>query len=127
MRTLCPFLLNRYVITFGSIAVLVAAWNVYVAMNNDGVITGRVVGPDGRPVAGATVLLSERSLLVSTVRARALTDAEGAVRFSGHRLYHLYLEAEKEGMGRQAPTEFRLYFKGQNLVLREPLHLTPGK
>ena len=46
---------NRFVITFGTIAVLVAVWNVYIAYHDHGLIEGRVVGPNGAPVAGATV------------------------------------------------------------------------
>ncbi len=117
---------NRYIITFGAIALVVGLWNIYVALNDDGLIMGRVVGPDNRPVEGATVVLSERTLLVSAARARTTTDASGAFRFSGHRLYHLYLEAFKEGVGRMPPREFRLYFRGENLTLREPLRLPPA-
>ncbi len=37
-------LLNRYTIVFGTIALVVIAWNLYVATHNDGRISGRVVG-----------------------------------------------------------------------------------
>ena len=114
---------NRYTITFGGIALLAALWNLYVALDSGGIISGWVVGPDGHPVEGATVVLSEKTLLVSAARARATTDAQGVFRFSGHRLYRLYLEAAKAGVGRMPAQEFRLYFKGQNLTLREPLRL----
>jgi hypothetical protein len=118
---------NRYTITLGAILLMVSLWNLYVALNADGIITGWVVGPDNRPVEGATVVLSERTLLVSAVRARTMTAANGAFRFSGHRLYHLYVEAFREGVGRMPPREYRLYFKGQNLSLRHPLRLEPVK
>ncbi len=118
---------NRYTVTFGAIALLVAVWNLYVALNDGGLITGRVVGPDDRPVAGASVVLSERTLLVSAVRARTTSDANGLFRFTGHTLYHLYLEASKDGVGRMPPREFRLYFRGQNLILRQPLRLEPAR
>ena len=117
---------NRYTITLGSILLLVGLWNLYVTLNNDGVITGRVVDPDNLPVEGATVVLSERTLLVSAVRARTTTDAKGAFRFLGHKLYHIYLEAYREDVGRMPPREYRLYFKGQNLTLRHPLRLEPA-
>ena len=32
------WLFNRFTMTFGSIAVVIIAWNVYVAGNNDGVL-----------------------------------------------------------------------------------------
>jgi hypothetical protein len=114
---------NRYTVTFGGMALLAGLWNLYVISNNDGIISGRVVGPDGRPVEGATVVLSEKTLLVSAPRAKTTTDVHGSFRFSGHTLYHLYLEASKEGVGRMPSKEFRLYFKGQNLTLREALRL----
>ena len=120
------FLRNRYFITFGSMAFLVGVWNLHVALNDEGILTGRVVGPDDQPVAGATVVLNERTLLVSAARARTTSDADGRFRFSGHQLYRIYLEASKEGVGRMKPKEFRLYFKGQNMFLKEPLRLEAG-
>ena len=114
---------NRYVVTFGLIGLAALLWNVYIAFNDDGVIEGRVVAPDGRPVAGATVVLSERSLLVTAPRARATTDEAGRFAFADHGLYRLYLEARKDGLGVFEPLEFRLYFRGQNLWLDEPLRL----
>lgn len=118
---------NRYTITFGSMAILVIVWNLYVMLNDDGVISGRVAGPDDKPVAGATVVLSEKTLLVSAPRGRTVTDVDGQFRFTSHRLYHIYLEAYKEGVGRMPPKEFRLYFKGQNLTLDKPLRLEGSK
>jgi hypothetical protein len=120
-------ILNRYTITLGSIAILAALWNIYVALNNDGIITGRVVGPDHQPVAGATVVLSEKSLLVTIPRAEIRTNSDGTFRITGHNLHHLYLEAYKEGAGRMPPKEFRLYFKGQNLSLKKPLVLADSR
>jgi hypothetical protein len=117
------FLRNRYSITFGTMALLAGLWNLYVALNDGGIITGQVVGPDSHPVEGATVVLSEKTLLVSAVRAKTTTDAHGAFRFSGQKLYHIYLEASREGVGRMPPKEFRLYFRGQNLTLPHPLRL----
>lgn len=116
---------NRFSITFGAVAVAALAWNAYVALNDDGVLAGRVVGPDGAPVAGADVVLSERNLLVSSPRARTTTDAEGRFVFAGHDLYRAYVEASKDGVGRQPPVEVRLYFRGQNETLDQPLRLAP--
>ena len=118
---------NRYTLTLGSIALLVISWNIYVALNNDGIITGRAVTPDQQPVNGATVVLSERSLLVAVPKGKATTDEKGEFRFTGHTLHHLYLEAHKEGTGRMPPKEFRLYFKGQNMFLEKPLVLAESK
>ena len=114
---------NRFVLTFGAIAIIVALWNVYVASHDEGLIEGRVVGPGGAPVAGATVTLTERTLLVARPRGTTQTDAEGKFEFTGHDLHHLFLEAEKPGAGRADPREVRLYFKGENFRLDAPLEL----
>lgn len=119
------WLKNRFVLTFGSIAIAAALWNIYVAFNDDGIIRGRVVDAGGSPVEGARVMLSERSLLVSRPRGHTVTDAEGRFAFDGHQLHRLYLEASKEGAGRVAQREYRLYFKGQNMELETPLRLRP--
>ena len=121
------WLRNRFVVTFGGAALLAAIWNVYIVYHDDGIIAGQVIGPDGAAVAGATVKLSEKTLLVSQPKGQATTDADGRFRFTGHWMHRLYLEADKEGVGRFAPREYRLYFNGENLFLREPLRLAaPG-
>lgn len=117
------WLKNRFVLTFGGVALAAALWNVYVAYNDDGRITGRVVGPDGQPVEGATVVLSERTLLVAQPKGNTTTAADGSFRFDGHKLHRIYIEARKTDVGRYGPREFRLYFQGENLDLDEPLQL----
>ncbi len=120
------FLLNRYFVTFGSIAAVTLVWNLYIAMNDDGIIRGRVVDAEGRPVAGASVVLSERTLLVTAPRDRVTTDADGRFTFTGHRFHRIWLEAAKPGVGSHPQTEYRMYFKGQNIVLDDPIRLEPA-
>ena len=119
------FLLNRYIVTIGSVAVVTLIWNLHIAMNNDGIIRGRVIGPYEQPVAGATVVLSERTLLVTVPRDRTTTDADGRFTFTGHAFHRIWLEAAKPGVGAYPHTEYRMYFKGQNMILDEPLKLDP--
>ena len=121
------WIFNRFVITFGGFAVLVVVWNIYISFNNDGRISGAVIGPDGAPVAGATVTLSERTLLVARPLGSVTTDSAGRFTFTDHDLHRLYLEAEKNDVGRAGPREFRLYFKGQNMTLDAPLQLVPAR
>jgi hypothetical protein len=116
-------LYNRYTITFGTIALLAIVWNVYVLFNNDGIVVGRVVTSDGTPVENATVVLSEKTLLVNAPLDKAATDADGRFKFSGHGIYHVYLEAYKDGVGRAYQKDYHLYFRGQNLHLPEPLQI----
>jgi hypothetical protein len=117
------WLRNRFVVTFGGAALLTAIWNVYIVYHDDGIIRGQVVGPDGVAVSGATVKLSEKTLLVSQARGQTTTDADGRFEFTGHRMHRLYLEADKDGIGRYGPREYRLYFNGENLFLDKPLRL----
>jgi Carboxypeptidase regulatory-like domain len=119
------WLKNRFVLTFGGIALLTALWNVYVAFNDDGIIEGQVIDASGAPVEGATVRLTERTLLVAQPRGTAKTDADGRFLFTGHNLHHLFLEAAR-GDGKAGPFEYRLYFNGENLMLRKPLQLSGG-
>ena len=121
------FFLNRYIVTFGSIAIMAAAWNLYIAFNNDGMVAGRVVGPDNRPVEGATVTVFQKTLYVAEPRGKATTDAKGKFLFTGHESYRLWLEAVKEGLGKSPKEEYRLYFRNQNLTLAEPLRLKVTK
>ena len=119
------WLRNRFVVTFGGAALLAAVWNVYIVYHDDGIITGQVVGPNGEAVPGATVKLSEKTLLVSQPKGQATTDADGRFEFKGHKMHRIYLEADKDCVGRYGPREYRLYFNGENLILARPLRLAP--
>lgn len=114
---------NRYTLTFGGFGLLALLWNGYVMLNDDGILSGTVVDRHHRPVAAARVVLSEKSLLVTAPRDEVATDVHGRFRFEGHSLYHLYLEAAKGGLEGRAHREVRLYFRGQNKVLKTPLIL----
>ena len=116
-------LYNRYTITFGTIALLAIVWNVYVLFNDDGIVAGRVVTSDGTPIENARVVLSEKTLLVNAPLDKTTTDADGRFKFSGHDIYHVYLEAYKDGVGRAPQKDYHLYFRGQNLHLSEPLQI----
>ncbi len=118
---------NRYVVVFGLLVLATAAWNLYVALHDDGRVEGRVVGPDGRLVRGATVRLHERTLTTLEPRATAETGAAGEFRFAGQRVHHFVLEATKDGVGTSARTAYRLYFRGQSVVLPEPLRLDAAR
>jgi hypothetical protein len=115
---------NRFTITFGTIFVLVVIWNVYISFHDHGLIEGQIVGPDGAPVAGATVTLSEQSLLVNQERGTTTTDADGRFRFTGHHMHRPYIQVEKDGVGQFGPRQYPLYFQGEDLILKKPLKLT---
>lgn len=117
---------NRYVVVVGLMALLTAGWNLYVARHDDGILEGRVVDADGAPVPGALVILRERTLTTLEPRARVETGADGRFRFVGQRAHHVVLEAGKDGLGASPRRTVRLYFRGQNHRLAEPLRLGPA-
>ena len=120
------WLINRVTVTFGVIALAVVGWNAYVAAHDDGILEGTVVGPSGEAVAGARVVLSERTLVSLAPIAATTTDAEGRFRFGRHDRHALVLNASKEGLGQSGRIEIRLYFRNQNRRLEAPLRLDAG-
>ena len=115
--------INRYTMTFTETIVVALLWNLFILFNDSGILSGRVVDRNNQPVADARVVLSEKTLLVTAPRDEVKTDQNGYFRFEGHRLYHLYLEAMKGDARSSSSREVRLYFKGQNKKLKEPLVL----
>ena len=117
---------NRYTVTAAAIAAAVIGWNAYVGLTADGVLEGQVTAPDGRPVAGATVRLRERTMVSSEPRAEAVTGGDGRFRFQGLSYHHLLLEAEAPGFRPLDRRTVRLWFRGQHRALDRPLRLEPA-
>jgi hypothetical protein len=113
---------NRYVVVLGVAALLVSGWNVWVALHDDGIVRGRVVDANGRPVAGATVTFWEKTLTTLEPRAATRTEPDGRFVFTGQAAHHFALQAEQEGHA-SPRTLYRRYFRLQNFVLHEPLRL----
>ena len=116
----------RYLLVLGVTAALVAGWNVWVVLHDDGIVSGRVVQADGRPAAGVTVSFWEKTLTTLERRAATETRADGGFVFTSQMAHHFALQAEKTGLGTSPRTLYRRYFRGQNLVLPEPLRLRDG-
>ncbi len=115
---------NRFVLVPASILAMALAWNGYVSFNNGGLIRGRVVDAAGQPVEGATVTLSVLTVTAFAEKARAETDAAGGFRFEQNPSHHVQLQADSP-MGRSERLVVRLWFRGQNIELPEPLTLRP--
>ena len=118
-------LVNRVTVTFGTIIVLVTGWNLYILGHDDGRLSGTVVDLDGNPVAGATAVISELSLINRNIIDTAMTDADGRFQFLAHDHHALVLQAQKDGIGNSKRHELRLYFRNQNLDLDELIVLDP--
>ena len=114
---------NRFTITFGILFFIILLWNLYVLQHDDGILSGRVVSPDGKPVADAVVVLSERTIVSLTPLLDTTTDANGDFHFNKHDRHYVVLTASKDGIGSSDRYPVRLYFRNQNRQLNEPLRL----
>jgi hypothetical protein len=120
------WLLNRVTLTFGTIALVVLGWNLYVAAHDDGILQGIVVDAAGAPVADAAVVLNERTIVSLAPIAETRSDAAGHFRFERHDRHALVLTASKAGVGASPRVEVKLYFRNQNRTLAAPLELAGG-
>ena len=113
---------HRFVWVPLALGIAVAAWNVHVALDADGVIEGVVRDAAGGPVAGADVLFFERNFVNYQEKQRATTDEAGAYRFTGMQVHIGQLEARAPDGGRSERRQLRLWFRAQH-TLAEPLVL----
>jgi hypothetical protein len=120
------WLLNRVTLTFGTLALVVLGWNLYVAAHDDGILQGIVVDAAGAPVADAAVVLNERTIVSLAPIAETRSDAAGHFRFERHDRHALVLTASKDGVGASPRVEVKLYFRNQNRTLADPLTLAGG-
>jgi hypothetical protein len=120
------WLLNRVTLTFGTLALVVLGWNLYVAAHDDGILQGTVVDAAGQPVADAEVVLNERTIVSLAPIAETRSDAAGHFRFERHDRHALVLTASKAGVGASPRVEVKLYFRNQNRTLAAPLELAGG-
>jgi hypothetical protein len=108
-----------------AVAAAVAAWNVHVALNADGVIEGTVRDAAGAPVAGAEVIFFERNFVNYQEKRRATTDGAGGFRFEDMRVHVGQLEAVAADGRRSQRLQLRLWFRAQH-TRAEPLVLASG-
>jgi hypothetical protein len=119
-----PLVFNRFVLVPGAILAAALLWNLYVSFHDGGTVAGRVVDAAGRPVGGAEVLLLVLNVTTFADSARTQTDAEGRFRFTDNPSHHIQLQAEAPS-GRSERLTVRLWFRGQDLDLPEPIVLRP--
>jgi len=125
VRKLRALLLNRFALTFGGIALIALAWNLYVSANDGGRLSGRVTTVDGTPVEGAVVVLSKKSVVSVERVGSTRTDAEGRFVFESHGQYAVVLSARKSGVGAMRRQTVKLWFRNQDREINEALVLEP--
>jgi hypothetical protein len=112
---------SRWVIVPGAMLIVIVCWLLYVNAHNHGLLEGRVVDASGAPVAGAKVLLFERGFVTHEEKAHTTTGADGRFRFDNNPSHSVQIEADSPELGRTNRQVVRLWFAGQDTVLKEPL------
>lgn len=118
-------LIARFIFSMGIILVLVVLLNVYVACNNDGILKGRVLGTDQKPIKNATVTLYKPGVVGLDKIAVTITDNDGFFFFKQHNQHHPVIKARKDKVGESKFIDIRLYFRNQNHVQAEPVVIEP--
>jgi hypothetical protein len=118
-------LLSRFFIVPVLLLAGIGGWNVYVDLHAHGLLEGDVVDSAGRPISGAIVILSVHDFVTQVERARTQTDVTGRFRFSDNNSHLIQLEAQT-GSAASPRVTVRLWFRGQDRVLTEPLRVPTG-
>jgi hypothetical protein len=111
---LLEILRHRFIAVPLVLVLVVVAWNIHVAANNQGIVTGTVHDAAGRPVPGAEVVFFERDFVNYQEKLRAKTDAQGRYRFDGVQTHIGQLEARLADGRRSERQPLRLWFRAQN-------------
>jgi hypothetical protein len=108
-------LTHRFVAVPLLLLAIVAAWNVYIAFNDHGIIEGEVRDKTGAPIAGATVIFFERNFIYYEEKQRATTDAHGVYRFTDMKTHIGQLEARTADGRKSERRQLRLWFRSQDI------------
>jgi hypothetical protein len=117
-------IVNRFVLVPAALAAAIALWNVYVSLHDHGIVAGRVVDTGGRPVADAQVVLWVLNFTTYVEKTRVKTDPAGHFIITNNDSHNIRLAAEKVGVGRSERVPVRLYFRAEDIELRDPLILS---
>jgi hypothetical protein len=117
------WLLNRFVLVPGFLIVIAAIWNAWVLTHDHGIVAGRVVDPSGAPVEGAEVKLWVFDFTTFAEDASTRTKADGSFEFTHNPSHNIQVSAEKPGVGRSPRIPIRLYFRSEDVALKQPLRL----
>ena len=118
-------LLSRFFIVPAVMIAVIVGWNVYVDLHAHGLLEGEVVDTAGKPVPGATVILSVHDFVTQVEKSRTRTDAAGRFRFDDNNSHLIQLEAQAGTVSSPRVT-IRLWFRGQDRRIDEPLRVPSG-
>jgi hypothetical protein len=118
------WLLNRFVLIPGFLVLLAIGWNAWVVTHNHGILAGRVIDFSGAPVEGAEVKLWVFNFTTFAEHASTRTTADGSFEFKSNPSHNVQVSAEKPATGRSPRIAVRLYFKSEDVVLKQPLRLS---
>lgn len=121
MKLLRTLVLNRFFAAAAALAITVGAINLYVASNDEGILSGQVADVQGKPVAGAEVILFMPALIGLDEIDRQTTDETGAFEFRAHGQHHPALQVQADGFEDSDLRRVRLYFRNQNRSLDTPI------
>ena len=124
-RGMKRLLANRFVAVPLVLALLIAAWNLYIGFHDDGIVAGEVRDAAGAPVAGALVILYDRNFVTYRETQRTRSGADGRFRFADFRSHLGQVEAEAADGRRSQRLPVRLWFRAQNIELG-PLVVRPA-
>lgn len=113
--TLRKLLLNRITFVLMAVLLLAGGSQAYIATNDDGRISGTVVGPDGEPVPNASVTM--RPIGSETVGSAdtTYTNEDGEFVFRNKtRVLQFSISASNTRVGESEERRIHLYFRGQN-------------
>jgi hypothetical protein len=120
------WLLNRFVLVPLTLVVIALGWNAFVVTHNHGIVAGRVLDANGKPVEGADVQLWVFNFATFNTNAVTKTKPDGTFEFTSNPSHNIQVSAEKPGVGRSARIAIRLYFQSEDYRLKEPLRLASG-
>ena len=118
------WLLNRFVLVPGLVVLVAVGWNAWVLTHNHGIVGGRVVDASGAPVEGAEVKLWVFDFTTFAEDASTRNRSDGSFEFTNNPSHNIQLSAQKPGIGRTPRVPIRLYFRSEDIILKQPLRMS---